>query len=239
MPLTTSFPSLSFHVFAIQSVDVSPITLPGLKRPSTLALQLLENVASSKDEEETKIDSSTLMHDLLLEAARSTLISGQKMPVEYAAIKVGAVEPVAFDLLGMYLMTGSTMHIDTVQKCMFMIKMCKTYGLCRDVLCSRIMASLKEMVTVNDIMSTIEGVGDIVTVENPATEGTTEVRFEPRDTFFLDFALDRADEIFSVWEISRDTVAKTPLIAMLLLSRIPGAYVAKLPKIEDPPEDDE
>ena len=239
MPLTTSFPSLSFHVFTIQSPDVIPITLPGLKRPSSLALRLLETseLASSKsEEEEKKVDTDTLTHDLVVAAARSTLASGQVMPAEYLSITPGTIQPSTFDLLGKYLMSGSTAHVNSVSKCMDMIRMCKTYGLCQDVLCMRIMTALKDMVQVGDVMPVISCVGDIVETLND--QGVSNFCFEPRDSFFLDLALDKADEIFND-NVSRDTVLKTPLIAMLFLSRIPAAYVAKLPKVEEPAEEEE
>ena len=238
MPLTTSFPSLSFSCeFSIQPPDTSPITLPGLKRPSTLALQLLDSNSSSKTDE-SKTDPSTMLNDLMIQAAKSTLPTNQTMPIQYSNIKPGTIDSATFDLLNKYLMSGTIKFIDTVQKCMDIIKMCKVYGLCRDSLCFRVMKTLKEMVTVGDVMSVIEGVGDIVTLTAEDTEETT-IKFEPRDEFFLEFALDHAHEIFNVWDISRDTVAKTPLIAMLLLSRIPGAYMEKLPKVEEPTEEDE
>lgn len=240
MPLCTSFPSLSFHVFEIQPPEVSPTSLPGLSRPSKLALRLLD-MAKNPPREESKIDESTLAHQIIVDQAKSTLAANEALPKEYAAVVPGTVSPLAFELLGKYLMSGSTTHIDTIAKCLSMIKLMKSYGLCQDVLCARIMTTLKSMVTVEEVLPIIQCVGDIVDVareEGKEEEATAEKCFAPRDSFFLDYALDRADEIFS-YETSKNIIRKTPLIAMLLLSKIPGAYVAKLPKVEAAPEEEE
>ena len=243
MPLCTSFPSLSFHVFEIQPPEISPTSLPGLSRPSKLALRLLD-MANNPPQEESKIDASTLAHQIIVDQAKSTLAANATLPKEYAAVVPGTVSPLAFELLGKYLMSGSTAHIDTVAKCLSMIKLMKSYGLCQDVLCARIITTLKGMVTVEEVLPIIQCVGDIVDVvreegkEAEAQQTTAETCFAPRDSFFLDYALDHADEIFS-YETSKNIVRKTPLIAMLLLSKIPGAYVAKLPKVEAAPEEEE
>ena len=120
--------------------------------------------------------------------------AAEEMPAEYDTIAPGIIPPTTFDLLGKYLMSGSIGHIDTVEQCLEMIKMCKTYGLCRDVLCTRIMAMLKEMVEITEVMSVISCVGDIVETVNE--QGASNFCFEPRDSFFLDLALDKADEFF-------------------------------------------
>jgi hypothetical protein len=229
MPLTTSFPSLSFHVFTIQAPEVSSTSLPGLSRPSKLALELLQ--MKNQSNEESKIDSSTLAHDIMISSAKSTLRTNEALPEQYSLSKPGSVDPQAFVMLGKYLMTGSISHVDTISKCLSMIKLCKLYGLCKDVLCSRIINLLKDLVNCEEVLSIIECVGDVVEVDGAQ-------RFEPRDDFFLNYALDKAAEIFNP-TTSKETILQKPLIAMILLNKIPQAYEAKLPKPEEEPVEDE
>ena len=239
---TKSFPQLRFGNFVIG--EALTTTMPGLSRPSRLGKELLDAANNAGVDEDSKSSIDQKYSDLVVSAARRFYKGSGKLPENYTSISPLQDGGKSMEMLAKYLLTGSTSHIDSLDKCLAMIKMMKTYGLCEDVLCDRVLNILKEIVSVKDVLKVISIVGHKAKVEvwpsGVEGEGESEIQtvWKTGDQFFFDLATDKAAEVFADGATAMELVNEHPLIAGLFLCQTPLVYEAKLPK---PPaeEDDE
>ena len=243
--LTTSFPQLRFGNFVVG--DARTTTMPGLSKPSRLGNALLaaRDDATSSIDSKTSIDQTT--SDLVVDAARSFYkdVAGADLPAAYASVTLPQDGGASMGMLADYLLTGSTSHIDTLDKGLSMVVLLKTYGLCEDVLCERVLDFLKGVVTVKDVLRVIATVGHkaLVEVWPSGVEGVGDpdsvTVWKMGDQFFFDLATDKAAEVFADGVVAMQLVNTHPLIAGLFLCQTPLAYEAKLPKPPAPEEEEE
>ncbi len=234
--LTTSFPQLKFGAFRVGAGPVS--TLPGLRGPAALGKALVASKAKAAEgPEEAKVDSAQLASDRIVAAARDYYGNDDaRVPSEYLDASPAGVPSAAFPMLGQFLLTGSTAHVDTLGKALAMVRLCKAYGLCQDILCERVLDILKSLVSTDDVLDVIATVGHVGTVTEGAEQFDT---FEVGDKYFFDFACDRAAEVFADNKVAGRLVRTNPLIAAMFLTNVPIAYEAKLPKPPAEEEEDE
>lgn len=220
----TEFPQLAFGSFRIGETKAK--TLPGLPRPSRLASALCE------------ASQPTALAQKNLEASSQHIISAAKvffssrcleLPWQYESIKPMRDGENPYSTLSQYLVTGSITHVDTVPRALSLLKLLKCYGLCGDQIASRVIERLKSLTNVDNVLSIIETVG-----HNTEVDGISV--FEPGESFFLDYALENAADVFVEEGKVGDLVSRLPLIATKILTNLPKAYEAKLPK---PPAEDE
>jgi hypothetical protein len=240
--VSTSFPQLHFNKNTIGSERY--ISNPHLSKPSKLGRALASIIKKDRANasDETIANMINRSHQAL-SGARQRYMSTTGSMYDKDCKSNQVLD--TYEMLALYLVTGKSVHIDTVGKCLAMISLAKAYEFCSDMLIKYVLDTLKELVTPQNVLSIIIAIG------NDAFDNTkNRTSFQVGDEFFIKYAIDNGHEVFADNSVTKDLhnghlaawklVTNYPTIACRLLIQMPAMFWEKTkpPPVAEDEEDE-